>query len=868
MGKLEKFGFNFANKKDEKKFKGMPEEERKKAEKIFIEESLEREKRSADRGSGFGIPKEEKVLSKEAAVTEILSGAGLSGGFGMPKQEKVLEEKKEGSSAGVTEKPAAETVKEKEVNSLREAFVRAQMGLEKAKKAGGYDLEDFKAKKVPLEKKLEDAKKSYFEFLNNNEGRTNEEKGKFVSEEFNKLQDIKINLRSEEEAKTSHFPFNAIKTVGNWYRKQSIKDKYIVAAGLIGGGIFAGVAGSAVLASAVGMTAVFSRILSGAGMAVALETAIAQGKGKKFGMHMGHKGLMEERTAEEIEKIKKGITVESAAGFFEKNEGELSAASEKLYKESKNLETQRQLISGAMGALIATGAFGDVMKKAIHGLGIDKAMSNIDKDMRNAFNWTKEHLGFGGHEKVAVLAGSVDAHELAPIESDNINKLAMIRKGEGITQTLERQLEHDPAKFGFSGHDINNAGEVHKWAQRHAYELAVKNGFVSEKGNEILAGTQHVLEKDPLHYGFKGDIKDINKVHEWALREAHDVAVKTGTDVPGVSETRVKWNYGQSADKQAAYVLGPDGKVTEVLSSAKNPHYLYDTSEVIKTQKGLDSVNEQIRVNEANIDKLEGEAAREARRRLATGTGSYHAEKELDKALSNVDALTAEKARLEYQFKFHSGENVSKHALEAGHHAGVSHTEIKGDKLAEKIAHIETQFDKDNAFLLNKIPSGLKESLMHSDKGIDLNRIEPEFNKLDFEHQNNIIKFIDSKVINAHVKAVGETAALSQKLSEHLSQNHSYLKNTAEFLKEKAGFKFDAGLLDKIKNMSIDDLHKSIKTMALTKSPHWGGGLTLSNRHLGAYEDLSEFIKEHSRANGNLKIYKVLEGVAANLRNK
>ena len=280
---------------------------------------------------------EKKIANKDIEITEpILPEIKLeersSAEFGIPRPEKVL-----GNEEVDLEKnavPVVENVKEKAENLLRENFVKAQLDLEKARKAGGYDPEDFKAKKAPFEKNFEEAKKLYYESLKNNEGITNEEKGKFVVEEFNKLQDIKINLRAEEETNKSRFPTNIIKEVGNWYKKQSTKDKYIVAAGLIGGGILAGVAGSAILASAVGTTAIFSRILSGAGTAVALETAIAQGKGKKFGMHIGHKGLMEEKTAQEIEKITKGVTVESAADFFEKNEGELSAASERLYKES------------------------------------------------------------------------------------------------------------------------------------------------------------------------------------------------------------------------------------------------------------------------------------------------------------------------------------------------------------------------------------------------------------------------------------------------------------------------------------------------------------------------------------------------------
>ncbi|MCL5017565.1 MAG: hypothetical protein M1155_02825 [Patescibacteria group bacterium] len=659
----------------------------------------------------FGIPKPEKVLGvkeeavkKEGSVKEITenkkeeSPIKIIRGEGFTMREKTLEEKdREGNENNLLKKENEER-KEKENNKLRENFAKAQLEFERARRAGGYDREDYDKKTGPLKKDLEEAKKAYFEFLKKNEGKDAGEKIKFTVEEFNKLQDIKINLRSAEETKKTFLSRDLIKEVGNWYRKQPAKQKYIVSAGLIGGGIVAGIAGSAVLASVVGTTAIVSRILSGTGTAMALENAIAQGKGKKFGMHIGHKGLMDEMVSEEIEKITKGGSVDSVSGFFEKNEEALSAASERLYKESKRLETQRALISGAMGALIATGSFGEVLKDALHWTGADKAA-------KDAFDWAKhlfagqaveKNIGAtvgGAHAAVSnapaahEIGSDADIHKMALPDSEDLRKLATVRKGEGITQVLERQLEHDPAKFGFTGYDINNASEVHKWAQQHAYELAVKNGFISENGGDIVRGTQHVLEKDPLHYGFKGDVEDVTKVHEWALKQAQEVASKTGTNVPKYSEVRVRWDYSHGADKQAAYVLGSDGKITEVLPSGKNPDYLYESARSgAKPIKGADLINKQIEESNKAIDKLNLEVEKEYRHNIVPGARvSHHYEKMLDSELKHEQALEArQKALFGGKPKIHTENNLTD---KFSGHVGSKAVEAKSVDAEKAVSH-------------------------------------------------------------------------------------------------------------------------------------------------------------------------------------
>ncbi|MEK7478524.1 MAG: hypothetical protein AAB626_01195, partial [Patescibacteria group bacterium] len=67
------------------------------------------------------------------------------------------------------------------------------------------------------------------------------------------------------------------------------------------------------------------------------------------------------------------------------------------------------------------------------------------------------------------------------------------------------------------------------------------------------------------------------------------------------------------------------------------------------------------------------------RRRLATGMGSFHAEKELNEAIANADILAAQKNALEDKLKFYGG-NASNHVFEAGYQASASHAELDAIK--------------------------------------------------------------------------------------------------------------------------------------------------------------------------------------------
>jgi hypothetical protein len=88
-------------------------------------------------------------------------------------------------------------------------------------------------------------------------------------------------------------------------------------------------------------------------------------------------------------------------------------------------------------------------------------------------------------------------------------KLATIHKGEGIEHALIRQLKADPQRFGFKG-DIK---DLDKWAGREAHRIAIKAGYVDSKtGQEIRVGAKGI---DRAAYVLVKNEKGEVKVHEY-----------------------------------------------------------------------------------------------------------------------------------------------------------------------------------------------------------------------------------------------------------------------------------------------------------------------------------------------------------------
>ncbi|MBI4433162.1 hypothetical protein HY632_00160 [Candidatus Uhrbacteria bacterium] len=63
-------------------------------------------------------------------------------------------------------------------------------------------------------------------------------------------------------------------------------------------------------------------------------------------------------------------------------------------------------------------------------------------------------------------------------------RMAQIKEGDGLTQVLQRQLEHAPDVYGFKG----APEDVHKWALAEAKRIAAENGYLSADGRTTATG--------------------------------------------------------------------------------------------------------------------------------------------------------------------------------------------------------------------------------------------------------------------------------------------------------------------------------------------------------------------------------------------
>lgn len=145
-------------------------------------------------------------------------------------------------------------------------------------------------------------------------------------------------------------------------------------------------------------------------------------------------------------------------------------------------------------------------------------------------------------EAVAALAVQERA---AVAELGELKELGTIKKGEGITHAILRQLEQDPSAHGFHG-DINNKVELHRWAQHEAYDLAVKNNYInSETGEQIRVKFD---ENNPSIYLLNKDGRiEVENAHEYSWNPAEDIKaelelarlkeVELAAELRGVHET-------------------------------------------------------------------------------------------------------------------------------------------------------------------------------------------------------------------------------------------------------------------------------------------------------------------------------------------
>lgn len=112
-------------------------------------------------------------------------------------------------------------------------------------------------------------------------------------------------------------------------------------------------------------------------------------------------------------------------------------------------------------------------------------------------------------------AGMSPAPEVAPTapETDpRILELAMIRKGDGFTQVISRQLEAQPDKFGYSG-DLTDKAALHNWAVQESKVIAQDYGFLdTETGRITEYGLQPTATGDALILHDDGSIEPVGHI--------------------------------------------------------------------------------------------------------------------------------------------------------------------------------------------------------------------------------------------------------------------------------------------------------------------------------------------------------------------
>ncbi|MDO8598780.1 MAG: hypothetical protein Q7S02_01590 [bacterium] len=115
----------------------------------------------------------------------------------------------------------------------------------------------------------------------------------------------------------------------------------------------------------------------------------------------------------------------------------------------------------------------------------------------------------------AAEAGVSLAPEVAPTapETDpRILELAMIRKGDGFTQVISRQLEAQPDKFGYSG-DLTDTAAIHDWAVQESKVIAQGYGFLDTQTGRITEfGLQPTATGDALILHEDGSIEPVGHI--------------------------------------------------------------------------------------------------------------------------------------------------------------------------------------------------------------------------------------------------------------------------------------------------------------------------------------------------------------------
>lgn len=99
----------------------------------------------------------------------------------------------------------------------------------------------------------------------------------------------------------------------------------------------------------------------------------------------------------------------------------------------------------------------------------------------------------------STVEGWIEAKPETGITPEQL-ELATIKRGEGVTHAIVRQLKVDPEKFGY---DPKSGMSVDRWAILKSRDIAIENGYIRPDGSEVRVlhlgegkNTAYILETD------------------------------------------------------------------------------------------------------------------------------------------------------------------------------------------------------------------------------------------------------------------------------------------------------------------------------------------------------------------------------------
>lgn len=169
----------------------------------------------------------------------------------------------------------------------------------------------------------------------------------------------------------------------------------------------------------------------------------------------------------------------------------------------------------------------------------------------------------------AVRQKAEQATELAQRQAEltHTYDLATINKGEGVIHVLRRQLEDDPARFGFSG-DARDPQAVHAWADHEATQISIKEHYWDPK-----TGDQNWVRfnpKAPMRFVLEGDAQHGFKVQEMGTEGRHFIHHQTEGEKMLMNERRAKldWNEEAPSARPAATLSGDAARIAHGVDEA------------------------------------------------------------------------------------------------------------------------------------------------------------------------------------------------------------------------------------------------------------------------------------------------------------